>query len=441
MSFSGSMRSRWIRLAFALAAPALGGAGVAKAQAPLDAPYIFGGRPAADCEWPNLARVGGCTATLVSPSLVVLAAHCGEKHKYAYFQGGAKRVPIKHCKVNPKFSQKSLGQGIDWGYCKLADTSWTKHIPVVPPLRREELKQIQAPYPVTLVGYGRNNLDIGVGRLVEVDTWLTHLDDEASIGGEGADSCQGDSGGPAFVQMPDKSWRVLGITSYGGACGKGGRYALYANAVDWIEKESGKRLANCEGKDPYACDTLMLDPGGDYGREDNQCLPGPLLEEGSNRARLPELSWTSPEPSKLVKDGEGLEARLEVHHIERLDKARLEIELDGEVIQIHDRLHAEVTVAVSALAPGQHVLRAKIYDADEEVRTVARTAFRWQLPEFEAVPGEDSGQTSSPDSQVKEEDESAGCRAQGSPASGWLSLLGLGFLLRGSRRRFSKSSC
>lgn len=413
---------------------------MAQAQEPLSSTYIFGGRATSDCEWPNLARVGGCTATLLSPSIVVFAAHCGEDHKYAYFEGGQHRVRIKHCRVNPDFSQKALGQGLDWGYCKLEDTSWTKHIPLVPPLRRKELEQIEAPYPVTLVGFGRNNLDLGVGRLVEVDTWLTDLEDEASIGGNGADSCQGDSGGPAFVQLQDKSWRVLGITSYGGACGKGGKYSLYANSVDWIEQESGKRLPNCEKGQRHACEALMLDPGGDYGREDDRCLAGPLLEKEASRARLPELSWASPAPSKLVEEGEGLQARLELRHIERLKGARLEVELDGEVTQIHDRLHPEVSVAVSALSPGQHVLRAKIYDDQDEVRTVARTAFRWQVPDFQGELTQLSP-ASSEDSKVKEDEEGAGCRAQLSPCSGWLSLLGLGFVLRGSRRRFSKSSC
>lgn len=437
MSFFGPMRSRWIALT--LAALALGGAGVAQAKTPLVSPYVFGGRPAQDCEWPNVARVGGCTATLISESILVFAAHCGKDHEYAYFEGGRYKIPIKRCKVNPKFGQDTLGQGIDWGYCELADTSWTKDIPLVPPLRRQELEQIEAPYPITLVGYGRNNLGIGPGKLVEVDTWLTNLDEEASIGGNGADSCQGDSGGPAFVQLKDKSWRVLGITSYGGACGKGGRYALYANAMDWVEKTSGQRLPSCEPSGKFACETLMLDPGGDYGREDGRCVAGPLLEKGSGRSRVPELLWTSPEPSTLVKDNQGVEARLELRHLSRLAQARLEIELDGDVLQIHDRLPEEVTVAVSALSPGQHVLRAKIYDSEDEIRTVARTAFRWQFPDLEELSGEVSDAPAQ-SSQVKEEGARAGCRAASSLSSSWLSLLGLIGLLRGSRRRNTSAS-
>lgn len=435
----GPMRSRILRLALVLAATTLGGVGVAKARAPLASTYIFGGRAAFECEWPNVARVGGCTATLMSESILVFAAHCGVEHEFAYFEGGTRKVPIKRCKVNPKFSQDTLGEGIDWGYCELEDTSWTKDVPLVPPLRKKELERIQTPYPVTLVGYGRNNIGLGPGTLAEVDTWLTALDEEASIGGKGADSCQGDSGGPAFVQLQDKSWRVLGITSYGGACGKGGRYALYANAVDWVEKESGERLANCAHSQTYACETLMLDPGGNYGKDKHRCLPGPLLEAGSARQRVPELSWTSPAPSKLVNADQRLEAKLEVRHVHRLKGARLEIELDGEVIQIHDKLHAEVTVAVAALSPGQHVLRAKIYDGDDEIRTVARTAFRWLIPSDDLSLSAD-GDLPAQSSEVKEDEKGAGCRFQAPSGSRWLLLLGLGVLLRGSRRRMSSPS-
>lgn len=440
MSLLGPMRSRWIRLALALIAPALGGVGAVHAEAPLASPYIFGGRPAADCEWANVARVGGCTATLMSSSILVFAAHCGEDHKYAYFEGGKRKIRIKHCEVNPEFGQDTLGEGIDWGYCELAETSWTEHIPLVPPLRQQELKQVEAPYPVTLVGYGRNNLGIGSGKLVEVDTWLTNLDEEASIGGNGADSCQGDSGGPAFVQLKDKSWRVLGITSYGGACGKGGRYALYANAIDWVEKASGHRIASCEPSSSFACEALMLDPGGDYGRDEGHCRTGPLLEAGNSRTRAPELRWASPSASKLVKNEQSLDARLEVRHAERLDNARLEVELDGKVIQIHERLHKEVSVAVPALSPGQHVLRAKIYDVDDEVRSVARAAFRWQFPEEAGTASEES-ESPTQSSEVKEEETASGCNAAQSPSSAWLSLLGLAWILRGSRRRMSKPSC
>src|SRR5687768_11449769 len=38
---------------------------------------ITGGAETQACEWPALAALGGCSGTLVHPSLVVYAAHCG----------------------------------------------------------------------------------------------------------------------------------------------------------------------------------------------------------------------------------------------------------------------------------------------------------------------------------------------------------------------------
>lgn len=429
------IRSRQCR-AMALASVGLSGVAApeAQAQASEDA-YIFGGRAAQDCEWPNVGRVPGCTVTLISESIIVFAAHCGAQHKFVSFEGGKRKVKIKRCEVNEDFSQGTLGQGIDWGYCELEDTSWSKHVPLVPPLRQGELDQIKTPYPATLVGYGRNNIGLKAGKAAEVDTFVTHLSDEASIGGNGADSCQGDSGGPAFVQLQDGSWRALGITSYGGACGQGGFYSLFANAIPWIEERSGLKLPNCDSGESYACEALILDPGGDYGRDHTQnaqghCKAGPLLEPGAARG----IRFVDPSPGKVIEQGEGLVATLELEDLNRLPKARLVIELDGKFHTQYDELQKSVRVELSTMQAGQHVLRAKIEDEDGEVRNVARVAFRWAMPKpVAALSDENQASTETP--AVKQDPQGAGCSLRNGSAGYAWAALGLLGLLRVSRRR------
>lgn len=431
-----SICSRW-GLVAAMTVLSWSSGGVSLTQAAeLESTYIFGGRGTQDCEWPNVGRVGGCTATLISESIVVFAAHCGAQHKFARFEGGMRRIELKGCEINPRFDQSMLGEGIDWAYCELKDTSWSKNVPLVPPLRKEELTKIEPSHPVTLVGYGRSNIGIKAGALAEVDTWITSLSREAGIGGDGADSCQGDSGGPAFVQLEDGSWRVLGITSYGGVCGEGGYYSLFANAIPWIEKRSGKKIANCEPGSKFACDALMLDPGGNYGRTNNNCRSGPLLEPG----RFPKIEWINPRPGQKLQEGEGVEAELRLSHLHRLPSAVLTIELDGEPHARYSELSSDrVIMPLGVMDPGQHVLRAKLRDQDGEVRTVARRAFRWQINSrsmSHSMGGENEGPTV-----VKGEMQGAGCRlsAGQSGAASWFMLV-LG-LMRVSRRRIQRQAC
>lgn len=433
----GNISRRLIRIAAAAGLVCSMGSASATAAPALESPYIFGGRASDDCEWPNVGRLGGCTATLMSENMIVFAAHCGADHRYVSFDGGKQRVKIKHCEVNPAFGESTLGQGIDWGYCILADTSWTKHVPIVPPMREGELKDFSAPYPATLVGYGRTDFGLGSGKLAEVDTWVTGMGTEASIGGEGADSCQGDSGGPAFIQLADGSWRAFGITSYGGACGKGGYYSFFADAVKWAESRSGMRLPNCDEGKSYACETLMLDPGGNYGREDGHCKAGPLLEPGA----APELRWVSPVSSQLVNDHDSVQARLRIKHVDRVENARLVIELDGKEHELHEKPAKELVVNVGSLAPGQHVLRAKLLDEEDEVRGVARLAFRWDVRKSAPV---DSNQPqvwpAKSKNQVKEDPRVQSCSLVGaSGVSGW--GFGLLVLLRAFRRRKSSLPC
>jgi uncharacterized protein (TIGR03382 family) len=139
----------------------------------------------------------------------------------------------------------------------------------------------------TIVGFGNaDNGPYGIKR--EVTTQINQItnDNEAFIGGGGKDSCQGDSGGPVYVQLTtaegfDDTWRVFGITSYGGACGTGGYYSMMHIGMEWLESESGIDLTPCHDADgtwnpTQGCFQFPKDPAAGGGTWAEGCDSGPL---------------------------------------------------------------------------------------------------------------------------------------------------------------------
>jgi hypothetical protein len=211
---------------------------------------IYGGTLAPVCGWPSTVELGGaCTGTLVHPQVVIYAAHCGASYNKIYFgenyKSPAKAVTPSFCKVVPGGAP---GGGNDFAVCKLSAP--VNDVPITPILMGCETQILKAGQAVTLVGFGNaDNGPYGIKR--QVTTTINGIDNnnEISIGGNGKDTCQGDSGGPAFVQLADGTWRVFGITSYGGACGSGGMYSMMHKGMSWFESTVGVDLTPCHQAD------------------------------------------------------------------------------------------------------------------------------------------------------------------------------------------------
>lgn len=251
-------------------------------------PLVYGGTDVAPCGWPTTVFLGGCTGTLVHPQVVIYAAHCGANINSVRFgENGntpSKSVGTKYCKTNP--AGPALGSGRDHAFCVLNEAV---DAPIVPPLMGCETNILQPGQEVTIVGFG--NADTGpFGIKREVTTTINGIsNDEAHIGGGGKDSCQGDSGGPVYVKLTsdkngDDTWRVFGITSYGGACGGGGSYSMMHIGMPWIEGELAAEqidLTPCFDSDgnwqpTMGCFGFPRDPSPGYGSWTNYCDPGPV---------------------------------------------------------------------------------------------------------------------------------------------------------------------
>lgn len=243
---------------------------------------IYGGTDVASCGWPTTVSLGGsCSGTLVHERVVIYAAHCGSSYGSVRLgesiSGGSGRsVATQSCAIYPGGGP---GDGDDFAYCVLAEA--VDDVPLVPILMGCEVDQYLTPgQDVAVVGFG--NADTGpYGIKREVYTQLNSItaSGEAHVGGGGKDSCQGDSGGPVFVQADDGSWRVFGITSYGGACGGGGYYSMMHNGMAWFESQTGYDLTPCHDADGTwnpgpDCGSFPLDPSSGAGTWANGCSGG-----------------------------------------------------------------------------------------------------------------------------------------------------------------------
>jgi hypothetical protein len=205
----------------------------------------------------------------------------------------ARTVKKDHCVRHPNFVYDSTVNPHDVSYCVLA--SDVTDVPIVPVLSACEAQQMIKPgQPVTLVGFGRPNS----GHKYWVNTTISAVrfgGDEVVLGSMNAGSAPGDSGGPAYLQMPDKTWRVFGITSRGlnGDASVTAIYTVMSRYLDWIEKDSGIDITPCRDSGGAwvggpACDKFPTDPGGmSGGTWANGCSAGPVATPAPTCAGQP----------------------------------------------------------------------------------------------------------------------------------------------------------
>ncbi len=265
-------------------------------EATPSASHIAGGPDALLCQFPATAAVLNdgsqfCSASLVHPRVVLLAAHCllpgfGADAEEIQFgedvEAPARTVQVDECGYHPDFQLSVEFSGIDVAYCTLSEE--VNDVPIVPPLMGCERDALGPGTPLTIVGFGSDE-----GVKID-DVWVEFsgsgikrygdqvvdqiVDDGVWMLGDGVSACPGDSGGPAMMQLADGTWRVVGSASTnhpdapqdgGQTCGYGSVYSTFASVMPWIEEQSGYDVTPCHDADgtwnpSVRCDAFPLAP-------------------------------------------------------------------------------------------------------------------------------------------------------------------------------------
>jgi secreted trypsin-like serine protease len=168
-----------------------------------------------------------CTATVISSTVVLTAAHCvhpdlvGEKAQFVVLtawnlldkENPSPQLEVEATHYDPEFSHKNLMNGHDIAVVIL------KQPTDLPPIaiNRETLKAEWVTKPVRLIGYGLNThfKREGAGIKRQATVKLKKVEEDFVVTGSFTKGiCSGDSGGPILLTV-DGVERVIGVNSFG----------------------------------------------------------------------------------------------------------------------------------------------------------------------------------------------------------------------------------
>jgi MYXO-CTERM domain-containing protein len=175
---------------------------------------IVGGAANPACSVPMTAKIPGCTATLISPTILLTAKHCGPKAGMNVQFG--EKTPFA---FTVKAAKCATASDSDAAYCVLPDDERLKTVPTVPVLHGcEYTKFMKVGARILGVGFG-DTMGTGPARTknaVEVPV-VRVRDPFIDVGDKTHDLCFGDSGGGAYIHLvegdKDWGWRVIGTVT------------------------------------------------------------------------------------------------------------------------------------------------------------------------------------------------------------------------------------
>ena len=236
---------------------------------------VVGGRDAAPGAYPAVAEItfGSsflCTGTLIAPTWVLTAGHCGSVTGAAVGSpaawppqlidvrigsvtpGAGERVPVRRVVVNPNYM---ANVGYDIALLELSSASTKTPARVV----GAGGASLWAPTTMeSIVGFGTTSEGGDVADTLQeaqvpitTDAYCSGAYDDfdattmvcAGFPAGGVDTCQGDSGGPMFGRDAAGTLKVVGATSFGEGCARPGKPGVYARVGDTVLREWIRSLA------------------------------------------------------------------------------------------------------------------------------------------------------------------------------------------------------
>jgi Trypsin len=258
---------------------------------------IIGGNVAKTCVWPTaIMLIGpvGCSGALVHTRVVVTAGHCLAAEDGTFSPPTAiglgetstewaKTVEVSRCYSHPDN---------DFGICVLNQDVMS--IPIVPVMAPCEMSELAAGKAIVEVGFGWTT---AAGRAYGTKKWINgtldsfapdQVDIDVTTGSQDGEY-YGDSGGPLLFQMPDSTWRVIGVDYGSPAVIEGStapRVSTYTSVpydVAWAEEVSGIDLTPCHDANGWhptaACTGFPINPGQGLGTWSQLCQGEGMLSQ------------------------------------------------------------------------------------------------------------------------------------------------------------------
>ena len=195
-----------------------------------------------------------CSGVMVSPRVVLTAAHCVAEVKFGQavnmFFGpvadGSNRVQAVRWGTHPSYCPDCQRDQYDYGFVELVRDHPALESFAAPIVTQSLWDEVVRPgSTVTYVGYGQTPDNPDNERKHRVDLVIEEVragGREVAAGGDGFGPCEGDSGAPIFASSVSGTRSLVGIHSRSLGCGDVGSAQTAFPALCWLRDEAAVDL-------------------------------------------------------------------------------------------------------------------------------------------------------------------------------------------------------